>query len=315
MGFEPLEIAMLHRLEFHAMGCEMLAVVEAKTSPALLACVPQWFEEWEQVLSRFRFDSELTLLNQTHGYPVPVSQILWDVIDAACKAEELTNGLVTPTLLNALIEAGYDRSFDELPYQISAGPVPAILAAHPLTAITMDPIEHTITLPYEITLDLGGVAKGWAAHQAMLRLQAAGPALIDAGGDIAISNNRTNNGLWLIGIADPWHENQEIELLNLKACGVATSGKNRRKWLRDGILQHHIIDPFTNLPAQTDLVTVTVIAPNVLEAEAAAKAAFILGSYAGLDWIEAHPQYAAVFVLENGRLLHSKKMGNYLYGM
>ncbi|HEX2996066.1 MAG TPA: hypothetical protein VHP14_14675, partial [Anaerolineales bacterium] len=70
---------MLHRLEFHAMGCEMLAVVDGESAPHLLAKVPEWFEEWEQVLSRFRYDSELTHLNQIHEQPVQVSDILWDV--------------------------------------------------------------------------------------------------------------------------------------------------------------------------------------------------------------------------------------------
>jgi thiamine biosynthesis lipoprotein len=77
-------------------------------------------------------------------------------------------------------------------------------------------------------------------------------------------------------------------------------------------LQHHIIDPFTNQPAETDLLTVTVIAPNVMQAEAATKAAFILGSRAGLEWIEARAEFAALLILDNGELLYSQKMEEYL---
>src|SRR3990172_405295 len=78
---------MLHRLEFHAMGCEMLALVDRESTSVLLANVPEWFEEWEQVLSRFRYDSELTRLNQIHEQPVHVSEPLWDVFRAA-RSEE-----------------------------------------------------------------------------------------------------------------------------------------------------------------------------------------------------------------------------------
>ena len=85
---------MLHRLEFHAMGCEMLAVVDSESAPLLLAKVPEWFEEWEQALSRFRFDSELMRLNRTREQPVSVSETLWDVLQTACRAEKLTDGLV-----------------------------------------------------------------------------------------------------------------------------------------------------------------------------------------------------------------------------
>jgi thiamine biosynthesis lipoprotein len=108
---------MLHRLEFRAMGCEMLAVVDGKSGPLLFERVPKWFEEWEQTLSRFRFDSELSSLNQTHEQPVHVSETLWDVLQAALTAEQMTDGLVTPTLLDAIIKAGYDRPFDVLPHQ------------------------------------------------------------------------------------------------------------------------------------------------------------------------------------------------------
>jgi FAD:protein FMN transferase len=303
---------MLHRHEFHAMGCDMLAVVDRETAPQLLSHVPDWFEEWEQSLSRFRFDSELTRLNQTHDQPVHVSQTLWDVFQAARQAEQWTDGLVTPTLLDAILEAGYDRPFDVLPHLSMPIIASALSAPLPLTAIAFEASAQTITLPEGMGLDFGGVAKGWAAHQAMMRLQAEGPALIDAGGDIAISGPCADGSPWKIGIADPFNKEEEIEILYLNACGVATSGKDRRRWLRDGVFQHHIIDPLTRQPAETDLLTVTVIAPTVMQAEAAAKAAFILGSRTGLEWIEAHPPFAAVFIRENGELWYSQNMDQYL---
>ena len=303
---------MLHRLEFRAMGCDMLAAVECETAPEILSRVSEWFEEWEQALSRFRYDSELTRLNQTHEQPIRVSETLWDVFQTARKAEQMTDGLVTPTLLDAVIEAGYDRPFDVLPHLTTSTIDSVLTISQPLTAIAFDASARTITLPLGTGLDFGGAAKGWAAHQAMKRLQVEGPALIDAGGDIAISGPRADGGPWKIGIADPFHKGEEIEVLHLNACGVATSGKDRRRWMRNGLLQHHIIDPLSGEPAETDLLTVTVIAPNVMEAEAAAKASFILGSRAGLEWIEARPEYAGVFILDNGEMYYSKNMDTYL---
>ena len=305
--------SMLHRLEFHAMGCEMLATVDCDTKPAMLTHVPAWFEGWEEILSRFRYDSELTRVNQMHEQPVRVSQTLWDVFQAARKAEEMTEGLVTPTVLDAIIEAGYDRPFDELPHLAPLTVASALTISPPLTAITLDESTRTIALPANMGLDFGGVAKGWSAHQAMKQLQVEGPTLIDAGGDIAISGPRADGSPWQVGIADPFHAGENMEVLYLNACGVATSGKDRRRWTRDGFFQHHIINPSTNQPAETDLLTVTVVAPNVMEAEAAAKAAFILGSRAGLDWIEARPEYAGAFILDNAEIFYSKNMEKYLH--
>lgn len=294
------------------MGCEMLAVVDSETPSTQLAQVPLWFEEWEQVLSRFRYDSELTRLNQTHDQPVPVSETLWQVFQAACHAETMTNGLVTPTLLDSIIAAGYDRPFDMLPHQTSFQSNAAPTISSSLEAIAVNDSTRTITLPSGMGLDFGGVAKGWAAHQAMQRLKVEGPALIDAGGDIAISGPRADGSPWQVGVANPFQPDQQIEVLYLNQNGVATSGKNHRRWLRDGLLQHHILDPLTGQPAETDLMTVTVIAPDVLQAEAAAKAAFILGSRAGLEWIESHKELAGLLILDNGTTIYSTNMEEYL---
>jgi len=303
---------MLHRLEFRAMGCQMLAAVDGASQSSMLPKVPEWFEQWEQALSRFRYNSELTHLNQIHGQPVYVSETLWDVFQTARKAEAMTDGLVTPTLLDAIVEAGYDRPFDTLPPQITLRPEPVITVSQPLTAITFHEANKTITLPPGMGLDFGGVAKGWAAYQAMKRLQAEGPALVDAGGDIAVSGARADGSPWQVGVADPFHPEEEMETLFLHGSGVATSGKDRRRWLRNGILRHHIIDPGTNRSVETDLLTVTVIAPDVMTAEAAAKATFILGSRAGLEWIEARPQFAALLILDNGQMVYSRHMEEYL---
>jgi FAD:protein FMN transferase len=249
-----------------------------------------------------------------------VSKILWDVFQTARKAEQMTEGLVTPTLLDAIVEAGYDRPFDEVPHrfdqaQRELSPLTidsALTIPLPLTGPAFEESTRMITLPIGMGLDFGGTAKGWAAHHAMKRLQAEGPTLIDAGGDIAISGPRADGSPWQVGIADPFHAGKNIEVLYLNVCGVGTSGKDRRRWLRDGLFQHHIIDPSTNQPAQTDLLTVTVIAPNVMEAESAAKAAFILGSRVGMEWIESHPAYAGAFILDNGEVFYSQNIDNYL---
>src|SRR4051812_48373345 len=100
------------------MGSQILAAVESDDPRAeqLLAQVPCWFEQWEQTLSRFRPDSELSLLNLTAGSntAVEVSETLWAVLDLALRAARYTGGLVTPTVLNALEAAGYDSDFDIL---------------------------------------------------------------------------------------------------------------------------------------------------------------------------------------------------------
>ncbi|MGB7873294.1 MAG: FAD:protein FMN transferase [Anaerolineales bacterium] len=303
---------MLHTLPFRAMGCQMLAILEqdCEDAPGILARVPDWFEEWEQALSRFRHDSELSRLNRTADQPVPVSQTLWDVFQASLTADQETGGLVTPTVLEAVEMAGYDRPFDEL--FGSRNYVGLGADVRPLSIVIYDEQPRTICLPPEIRLDFGGVAKGWTAHQAVQRLKASGPALMNAGGDIAISGPRLNDEPWLIGISNPFEPEQDLVTLHLHGGGVATSGKDRRRWMQGTLLNHHIIDPRTGQPAMTDILTVTVIAPTTMEAEAAAKSVFLMGSGDGLDWLESDSGLAGVLVLDDGQVIASQRAKDYL---
>ncbi|MGE5618109.1 MAG: FAD:protein FMN transferase [Sphingomonadaceae bacterium] len=307
----------MQRLEFRAMGCQMLAAIDAESRAAgrLLAGVPGWFADWEQRLSRFRTDSELSLLNRSAGNPVQVSAVLWEVVQAALAAARASGGLVDPTLLGALEAAGYDRTFEEVAAEAGPDPMPARapVPASGLSAIVCDESTRTVALRQDARLDLGGIAKGWAADTAARRLGVAGPALVDAGGDIALSGPPAGQGGWPIGVADPHDTGGQIALLVVPEGGVATSGRDYRRWQRGGASFHHILDPRTGRPAETDILAATVVAPTALEAETAAKVALILGSREGAAWLEARPRLAGLLVDCDGRTVWTRRMKRYLW--
>jgi thiamine biosynthesis lipoprotein len=314
---------MIYRIDFKAMGCRMLAMVEAdpnllqnSSSPEVTATLAQtanWFEEWEDALSRFRPESELSRLNRSAGMPVQVSETLWEVFQAARKAEKDSAGLVKASVLDALLAAGYDRSFDLLPAQRLSAPLTGWHASGSLAEIDADPLTRTLILPVDMQLDFGGVAKGWAAQQAAKQLSAFGPALVSAGGDIAVSAAQTNGELWPVTIDNPFETGASLGTLMLGASGVATSGTDYRRWKQGGRWNHHIIDPRSGQPAQTDLIAVTVIAPDALQAEMAAKAVLILGSESGQIWIEERPDLSAMLVLETGDIIYSNHMEHFFW--
>ncbi len=302
----------MQEYRFRAMGCQMLAVVDCDDAEAAaqLAAVPGWFEAWEQQLSRFRPDSDLSRLNEAAGHPVVVAPALWEVLGVALDAAWQSDGLVQPTILAALEAAGYDQSFDELAPAMPGAPLPAHVADW--RALKLDRRIHTVTLPVDVRLDLGGVAKGWAADQAAQRLAEVGPALVDAGGDISVSGPMADSSPWPIAIANPFIPEESLGIVLLPRGAVATSGRDYRRWLRGGVEQHHIIDPRSGQPAQTDILSATIVAPSGPLAEMAAKVALILGSQAGLAWLDARPTLAGLLVLEDGRLLCSRRMDAYL---
>lgn len=305
----------MQQIRFYAMGCHMTAILDDDTPQGAesLRQVPAWFEEWEQVLSRFREDSELSRLNQLSGSPVTVSQTLWEVFQLSLLSNRYTNGLVSPALLKALQSAGYDRSFSELnpdqPTEFKSDPY----TEPELAKIFQDPQERILQLPDGMWLDFGGVAKGWAAQKAAERLGTNAPALVNAGGDIAVCAPPNRGLSWPIGLENPFNTNQQLQILRINAGGVATSGRDFRHWKQNGRIQHHIIDPHSGKPAKTDILAATVIAPDLYQAEAAAKAVLILGSQNGLNWLETKPSLAAILVLENQKILTSSRIKPYLW--
>lgn len=297
------------------MGCQIEAITasESDQARALLGKVPGWFQEWEQILSRFLPDSELTQLNFHPEKPVSVSETLWEVICSALDMEKVSGGLVSPALLNAMVAFGYDRPFEELASNNrNAWLEPDISNRLASSDITVDPSTRVIFLPFGLQLDFGGIAKGWAATKAVERLSAAGSAMVNAGGDIAIKNPSKKDKKWIVGIVDPFNRENFLCNLSMGSGGVATSGRDRRHWLQGDLERHHIIDPRTFQPAQSDVLTATVTAQTAVEAEMAAKSALILGSVAGLAWLEERPDFAGYLVLENGETLQTSNLKYYL---
>ena len=305
----------MQRIDFRAMNCGIAAVIDTELPAAgeLLNCVPSWFAAWEQCLSRFIASSELSQLNAAHnGDWIRVSPILWDVLQRATWAADWSDGLVSALVGTALEAAGYDRSFEV----IRSATTTTHAFAPTVTrlcdgTLELDASRQAVRLPPGAKLDLGGVAKGWAAHNTVQRLSEFGPALVDAGGDIAMTA-RADAETWPIEVAHP-HGDSSPELLCVPCGGVATSGRDYRRWRTMNAWQHHLIDVRTGQPAQTDVLSATVIAPDVMMAEAAAKTALILGTGAGMDWLEAHEALAGLLIRGDGRVLHSSRLGGYLW--
>jgi thiamine biosynthesis lipoprotein len=304
----------MERIDFHAMGCDMSAALDSEEPEAALrlAGVPQWFRIWEGRLSRFLEDSELSQINRAPGQVHLISPVMAEVIQTAFEAAEASEGIVVPTILQALEAAGYDRSFDQItPRQTTLEVMPIFVGNW--HEIEFNPRSRSLRTPKGVRLDLGGVAKGWAADRAAGRLSRFGPAMVDAGGDIAVSGPKADGRPWAIGVADPRNPEGRLALLQIKRGGVATSGRDYRRWKVNGDWRHHLIDPRTGQPAVTDVFSVTVVAPSVREAEISAKVVAVLGSQEGLEWLDQRKSVAGLLVLETEEVLQSQGMKSYLW--
>lgn len=266
---------------FRAMGTDVRLWVPPGTPDAVLDvaedAVRAEFEDQERRFSRFRADSELSRVNAAAGDWVEVTPAFAEVAGLAIEAARTTRGLFDPTVLGALLAAGYDRDFDDL----LAG---ARAQLHPLApagrAAEIALEADRIRLPRGCGIDLGGIAKGWTVDHAAHRALAVGAdwALVSAGGDLRIAGDAP---VLAIDVEDPAGTSGETCLrLGLDAGAIATSSITRRSW---GPGLHHLIDPRTSRPAQTGALQATALAATCAEAEVASKVLLLRGEAALAD--------------------------------
>lgn len=247
--------------QFFAMGC---LVELGGPTVAEAQQIERLFQERDEQFSRFRENSELSWVNRAPGEIVAVSGGFAKMLERALTAAAKTDGLVDPTLGEAIDAAGYDRDFDEL----TALPEPA-RPGSPGRWRSVRLTGRLLRRPEGLLLDLNGVVKGQTVDDALALI--AGEGFVSAGGDYG------GRGAFDVALPDGG-------AVRVTHGALATSGKTRRRWLRAGVWQHHLIDPRTGSPAVTRWEEVTVSAATCLQADVAAKAAFLLGDN-GPEWL------------------------------
>ena len=190
---------------FHAMGTDITVMLPIALAAAEASRVEQLFADWERTLTRFQPESELSQLNQHPGMLTFISPLLCEVLHAALQAAQATNGIYDPTLLRQLRQAGYDRSFEQLPLQQPAAAGNAV-AGGVWRDIVVDPVARCVFLPIGAQIDLGGIAKGMAVDAALAQLRADGvaAALVNAGGDLGVIGLPPELDHWPI-VSARWH--------------------------------------------------------------------------------------------------------------
>lgn len=299
----------LYYVHFKAMGCHVTVQFESETGNAdPLARLATQVEAIEDRLSRFRPQSELMRLNAQAGQWVTVSDVLFSAIHAAKHAARLTDGLYNPLVLPAMIANGYDRSFEHVGLPFAQSPVPAT----DWRQIGINVRTHEVCVPQGSAIDLGGSAKGWTAARIADELAQHGPCLVNFGGDMAVRGAPRGLPGWEIEIEDPLN-GEALTALSLHSGSIVTSGVDYRRWKTvDGRTFHHILDPLTGLPAETDVLAATIIHPHAPTAEAYAKAVILKGSVDGLGWLNNQWNTAGLIVRQDGEVQATSNFEPYI---
>jgi thiamine biosynthesis lipoprotein len=257
----------------------LLAVTDPEVLPAAELIMRSELAAVDAACSRFRADSEISLLHEHPGSAVAIGSLLAEALVVALEAAERTGGLVDPTVGAAIRGLGYDRDFAELILDEPAPPA-QVVPVPGWWRVRLDTENHTVVLPRGVHLDLGATAKALAADRiaGSAAFATGAGVLVSLGGDVAVAGPAPE-GDWPIAVGDD-HEralSSPDAVVTIGGGGLASSGTTRRTWRRAGRTLHHIVDPRTGDAAHPYWRTVTVAAATCVDANTASTAAIVLG--------------------------------------
>lgn len=308
-------------VRFAALGTTAsVTVTDAADLPVAEQILRTALRELDRTVNRFRRESELCRLLAHEGRPVRVSARLLELLVAALRAHQLTDGAVDPTVGRALTDLGYDR--DHSLIRPGRGtPTPARRAPGP-AGIVVDAAARTVTVPPGVRLDLGATSPALTLDRtaATIAGRCRGGVLVTLGGDAACAGVAPIGG-WLLDVGDPsctalvseprrpWRDGAPggaraglgtddgvtpppavrpgsgRPVVAVGDGGVATSSTTTRTWTRGGRPVHHLVDPRTGRSVDAVWCTVSVAAATCLDANTASTAAVVMGEKAA-GWLD-----------------------------
>jgi thiamine biosynthesis lipoprotein len=301
-----------HDVTFDAMGSHVRLLIGEPgpgMAPAAEAAEQgqRFVEDFDRTLSRFNPSSELCRLNADPRERVPASELMRRAIEAGVLAAEWSDGLVDPTLIAEIEEAGYVASragMTGMPLGDALADAPERHPAAPRPeqswrGFEVDDEAGEIVRPPGLRFDTGGTGKGLAADMLAASLRGYSRYIVDCGGDIRIGGADALVHPYEVFVEHPI-SGARAHVLRLGSGGVATSGINVRIWRDpDGHYSHHLLDPASGRPAWTGVVGATALGATALEAETFSKAALLSGPERGRELLA---EQGGLLVHDSGRV-------------
>lgn len=260
------------------------SIPQTKNSKDVLEESEHILKQIEQTMSRFQEGSFVYQINHSHGQPVQVDASTYAVIEQGLVLSQSTNGAFNISIgsLTDLWNITGDNPRVPSPDEIEEA-----LEHIDYSQVVLDPETRQITVPDGMMLDLGGIAKGYATDQIIAHYKSRGinSAILNLGGNVYVLGKKDDSSLYTVGIKDPV-DGSVFGTIQAENKAVVTSGGYERYFEQDGVRYHHILDGKTGYPAQSDLLSVTVVCDSSTTADALSTALFVMGSEAGLAFAQ-----------------------------
>lgn len=264
--------------------------------------------EYENILSKTITGSDIDQINHADGQPVCVHPETFMLIKESIKYSEKTNGLIDITVSGA--KDLWDFSTQDENASSTAIPsdskIQETLKHVDYHMIILDETNYTVTLSDpDAQIDLGFIAKGYIADKIKEYLieNNIENAIINLGGNVLTLGQKPSGQAFIVGIEKPFDKENFIDKIPVSDRSVVTSGIYERYFKVDDTLYHHIIDPQTGYPVNTDLFSATIIADTSMQADALSTTCILLGKEKAMEYLKNQPGVSAILVTSDYEII------------
>ncbi len=292
--------------EAYLLGTIIRVTVYSDEADALIERVFERVTEIEEKMSASEEDytrTEILDVNRAAaGEQTAVSPDTFEVLEEALRYSRLSNGAFDVTIWPLVKLWGIGSGNEHVP------PKEAVAEAQSLVdyrKMTLTPDGSVILEDQGMGVDVGAIAKGYAADEAARILKAEGVrhALLDFGGNILVIGNKPDDTQWRIGVQRPDAPRSDfLGIVYTADRTIVTSGPYERFFMEDGVRYHHIIDPQTGYPTRNGLEQVTIVAERSIDADALSTTAYVLGLADAVELIEGLDGVETILVTEDKRV-------------
>lgn len=294
-----------HSVQFFAMDTVMTVSAWGGGGQEAAEQARDVVDRLDALLSVTDETSELYAANHSGGRPVSLSPETAQVLEQALDLCRDSRGALDITLYPVVKAWGFTTDSCTVPDDAA---LIELLERVDWTRVSLE--EDVLTLPAGMELDLGAVAKGFAADRAAESLRAAGvsSALLDLGGNIQAVGSRPDGSPWRVAVQDP--DGGWLGVLEVADQAVVTSGGYQRYFEEDGERYWHILDPATGRPARSGLTSATAVGPGGAVCDGLSTTLFVLGLEESVDLWRQRGDFEFLLLTEEGELYLSSGLAD-----
>ena len=239
-------------------------------------------------------------LNHANGNEVTLDPAIADMLTTAKTVYGQTGGALDLTVYPIVKAWGFIDSKHTVP---TAEELEQLQSVPCFDDVNID--IHTVTMPEDAEISFGAIAKGAIAERSkhIMKNYGVEHAFLSLGGNVQTVGNKPDGSLWRVGVQDPKNLSGHLGIVSVGEMAVVTSGSYQRYFEQDGKLYHHIINPATAAPAESGLVSVTILCESGTMADALSTAMFILGEDAAIDYHSTYGGFDMILVTEDNRVV------------